>query len=64
MAIVLLLLNPFGVINVILSGIFAFTFYIFVLWLLKGVKSSEIKFLAGVIKEFFINSYRNIRGLN
>jgi len=63
MAIILVLLNPFGPINVILSSLFAFAFYIFVLWLLKGIKTDEIKFFIDVIKEIIINSYKSIRGL-
>ena len=64
MAIILVLLNPFGPINVILSSLFAFAFYIFVLWLLKGIKTDEIKFFIDVIKEIIINSYKSIRGLS
>jgi len=62
MAIFLFIINPFGPVNVILSGLSAFAFYIFVLWLLKGIKGSEIKFLVDIIKELLINSYKSVRG--
>lgn len=61
MAFVLFLLNPYGLISVILSGIFAFAFYLFVLWLLKGIKTSEIRFFMDIIKEIIINNYRSLR---
>ncbi len=64
MAIVLILLDPFGPINLILSGGFAFAFYFFVLWLLGGIKTGEIKFFIDVIKELIINNYKSLRGLS
>lgn len=61
MSLVLLLLNPFGPVNVILSGVFSFAFYIFVLWLLGGVRTKEIKFFMNIIKDSFINAYNSLR---
>lgn len=63
MALALILLNPFGPVNVVLSGIFSFALYLFVLWLLKGIKTDEIKFFTGMIKETLINAYCALRGL-
>ncbi len=64
MAIALLLLKPFGPVNVVLSGLFSFGLYLFVLWLLKGIKTKEIKFFVGIIRESFMNVYKALRGLS
>ena len=64
MAIALYLLNPFGPVNIILSGVFSFLLYLFVLWLFGGIKKEEIKFFMNVIKEIIIDSYKSIRGLS
>jgi len=63
MSLVLLLLNPQGPVNVVLSGIFSFVFYIFVLWLLKGVRTNEIKFFMGILKDSFADVYNSLRRL-
>lgn len=64
MAISLFLLNPFGPVNIIMSGIFSFLLYLFALWLFGGIKKEEIKFFMEIIKEIIINSYKSIRGLS
>ncbi len=64
MALTLLLLNPFGPVNIVLSGLFSFAIYLFVLWLLRGIKTKEIKFFAGIIKETLMNAYKSLRGLS
>lgn len=64
MALVLILLNPFGPVNVVLSGLFSFAFYIFILWLLKGIKTNEIKFFVNIIRESLINVYKSLKGLS
>ena len=63
MSIILLIINPFGGINILLTIAFAFSVYFFILWLLKGIRTSEIKFFLDVIKEIIINTYKSIRGL-
>jgi len=63
MALALLLLKPFGPVNVVLSGLFSFALYLFILWLLKGIKTKEIKFIINIIKETLIDVYKALRGL-
>ena len=63
MALALFFLNPFGPVNIVLSGLFSFILYLFVLWLLKGIKTDEIKFFTGMLKESLLNVYKALRGL-
>ena len=63
MALSLILLNPYGPVNIVLAGLFSFALYMFVLWLLKGIKTDEIKFFTGMIKESLVNVYCALRGL-
>ncbi|MBI5680595.1 MAG: oligosaccharide flippase family protein [Methanobacterium sp.] len=63
MAAVLLLLNPYGVINIVISSLVAFAVYMVSLWLFKGIRTYEIKFFIDVIKEIFTNTYKSITSL-
>ena len=62
MAVFLFLTNPFGALNVVLGGLISFSLYLLILWLLKGIKTGEIKFFIGIVKEALINAYALLRG--
>jgi O-antigen/teichoic acid export membrane protein len=63
MAIFLLLINPYGPLNIILAGLASLGLYLVALLLLKGINIGEIKFFTGFIKESVINAYMSLRGL-
>lgn len=63
MAVFLILLNPYGPLNIVLGGLSSLGLYLLVLLLLKGIRIGEIKFFVGIIKEAVINTYMSLRGL-
>lgn len=63
MAVFLYIIYPFGALNIIVTGSVSFGLYILVLWLLKGIKTGEIKFFIGIIRESLLNVYMSLRGL-
>jgi len=64
MALALILLNPFGPLNILLSAGLSFLIYLFVLWLFGGINKGEIQFFIDVIKEIIVDSYKSIRGFS
>jgi len=63
MAVFLFLINPYGPLEIILTGLASLGLYIIVLLLLKGIRIGEIKFFIGFIKESVLNAYISLRGL-
>jgi len=63
MAVFLYIIYPFGALNIILTGSTSFGLYILVLWLFKGIKTGEIKFFIGIMRESLLNVYMLLRGL-
>jgi len=57
MAAFLIIIYPFGPLNIILTGIASIVLYLLILLVLKGIRISEIQFLIGIIKESILNAY-------
>ncbi|MGB9936804.1 MAG: oligosaccharide flippase family protein [Methanobacterium sp.] len=63
MAVILYIINPFGLVNILLVGAGSFGLYLLILLLLKGIRPKEIIFMVDIAKEILINTYKSIRNL-
>ncbi len=63
MAVFLIIINPYGSLNIVLAGLASLGLYLLILLLLKGIRIDEIKFFTGIIKESIINAYMSLRGM-